>query len=298
MPSTNIKTRIGQFQQPSTTATFDAVSANAFYLNGVALSSSGGGGTVGAAGVPYVGATANVNLGSFSLTANTISANNIVNQIIAGTDISVSPAGGVGNVTVNAIGTKGVPYTGATANVDLGSFSLTANTISANNIVNRIIAGSNIGVTPVGGTGDVTVSADIVLTTLIPYPVTAYNTFFVHPSFTGTNTAYNYYNSISAANNAYVTGASGCIFVYAHPITYQESFSLKEGVKMKGLGSSRVSVSGSISTTNFFSIYQVLEVENFHFALSGGDAFVLGSGDYSDSISSIARFKRCKFKGN
>lgn len=55
-----------------------------------------------------------------------------VNQLIAGTNVNLSPAGGVGIVTVNA--------------TDLPE-------------VDKIIAGSNISISPAGGTGTVTISA-------------------------------------------------------------------------------------------------------------------------------------------
>jgi hypothetical protein len=55
-----------------------------------------------------------------------------VNQIVAGTNITISPAGGTGVVTVNA--------------VDLPE-------------VDKIVAGTNITISPVGGTGTVTINA-------------------------------------------------------------------------------------------------------------------------------------------
>jgi F0F1-type ATP synthase delta subunit len=53
-----------------------------------------------------------------------------VNKIIAGTGITISPITGIGNVTItNSLDLSGyVPYTGANANVDLGTHTLTAGT--------------------------------------------------------------------------------------------------------------------------------------------------------------------------
>lgn len=56
-----------------------------------------------------------------------------VNQIIAGTGIGVSPAGGTGNVTITNTGAAGG--------------------------VTSIVAGTNVTISPVGGTGAVTINA-------------------------------------------------------------------------------------------------------------------------------------------
>jgi len=192
-----------------------------------------------------------------------------------------------------------------TASTSIGEVNTASNTGAGTGVYRQktgvnlefksLSAGDNIGITD--ETLVVTISGQ---PASIPRSASAYNVFFVHPSFTGTNTAFNYYNSISGANAAYVTGATGCIFVYSHPSTgYQEIFTLKEGVKMMGLGSHKVKIVGSVSTTNFHTTYQYIDIDNISFeALSGYHAFSLGSGDSSSSVSSIARFHRCKFDGS
>lgn len=57
-----------------------------------------------------------------------------VTQIVAGTDISITPTGGTGAVTINSTATGGV---------------------------SRIIAGNNVTISPSGGTGNVTINATI-----------------------------------------------------------------------------------------------------------------------------------------
>ena len=57
-----------------------------------------------------------------------------VTQIVAGTDISITPTGGTGAVTINSTATGGV---------------------------SQIIAGNNVTISPTGGTGNVTINATI-----------------------------------------------------------------------------------------------------------------------------------------
>jgi len=57
-----------------------------------------------------------------------------VTQIVAGTDISITPTGGTGAVTINSTATGGV---------------------------SQIIAGNNVTISPSGGTGNVTINATI-----------------------------------------------------------------------------------------------------------------------------------------
>tara|TARA_R110000744_G_scaffold104220_1_gene199637 strand:+ start:2164 stop:2952 length:789 start_codon:yes stop_codon:yes gene_type:complete len=61
-----------------------------------------------------------------------------VTQIVAGTDISITPTGGTGAVTINSTATGGV---------------------------SQIIAGNNVTISPTGGTGNVTINATIPSTT-------------------------------------------------------------------------------------------------------------------------------------
>lgn len=60
--------------------------------------------------------------------------NSGVRKIIAGTNVTISPVSGLGDVTINAAGGGGgggyVPYVGATANVDLGEYELKAGQLS------------------------------------------------------------------------------------------------------------------------------------------------------------------------
>jgi hypothetical protein len=57
--------------------------------------------------------------------------NSGVTKIIAGTNITISPTSGVGDVTITSTGGGGggVPYTGAIANVDLGVYNLKADAL-------------------------------------------------------------------------------------------------------------------------------------------------------------------------
>ena len=98
MLSTNVRTRIGQFFQPSTTAVFAAVSANAFYLSGVAISTSGGGSTGSSGGGSITGgANTGSGVGLFSSTAN---ANINIKSLVAGTNITIIDQ--VSEVQINA----------------------------------------------------------------------------------------------------------------------------------------------------------------------------------------------------
>jgi hypothetical protein len=73
-----------------------------------------------------------------------------VTQIVAGTNVTISPASGTGVVTINA---------------------------SGGGAVDSIIAGTNISISPAGGTGNVTINA----TTLNPEP-TGYGSFYSNVS--------------------------------------------------------------------------------------------------------------------
>ena len=161
MSTTNVTTKIGQFQQPGASASFAAVSANAFYLNGVSITGGGGsgGGGVGSitggantgSGVGLFSSTSNANINIKSLSAGpNIGITDLTSMIeigeLSGMDINFVGISGttvtvVGQtITINASGTATgggsstgglVPYTGATANVNLAAFSLIARSLSA-----------------------------------------------------------------------------------------------------------------------------------------------------------------------
>ena len=83
--------------------------------------------------VPYTGATANLNLGAFSITANSIiKAGGGPNQFLKA-DGSIDSNS---YLTLSAASTAYVPYTGATANVSLGLRSLSGFDITASNSLN------------------------------------------------------------------------------------------------------------------------------------------------------------------
>jgi hypothetical protein len=125
-------------------------------VNGnVTVTNSGVRGLTGGDGILVSGATGNVTI-----------ANSGVTKIIAGTNISISPSGGFGEVTISASGGGGSAYTLPTASsstlggVKVGSgLSINAGVLSASG-VNQIIAGSGVSISPVGGTGAVTISAN------------------------------------------------------------------------------------------------------------------------------------------
>lgn len=164
MGANPIYTKFGQFRNPTTTAVFDAVCANNIYINGVSITSltAGGGGTGGTGsitggknlapneGIGIYSNTGNANLNFFALTG----LNGIRTAFVSTSSISIAMTGDtnvgmsagstsvtVSTDTINRIirvtlyGTTGggggstfgfVPYTGATANVDLGQYSLTS----------------------------------------------------------------------------------------------------------------------------------------------------------------------------
>jgi hypothetical protein len=83
--------------------------------------------------VPYTGATANLNLGTFSITANSII------KVGGGPTQFLKADGSVDSnsyLTLSAASTTYVPYTGATANISLGVWSLTGYDITAGNSLN------------------------------------------------------------------------------------------------------------------------------------------------------------------
>jgi len=93
-----------------------------------------------------------------------------VTQLLAGTNVSLSPAGGTGVVTINASGGGGsnapdqsfstiavaTLIDGSGANLFISSINGAAPGVAG---VSQIIAGSNVSIDPVGGTGAVTINA-------------------------------------------------------------------------------------------------------------------------------------------
>jgi hypothetical protein len=107
---------------------------------------------------------------SFATTAS-YALNGGVTQIIAGTNVTISPAGGTGAVTINSSGTGGSTDTGSllrTASVNLNTitftkgdgstFPITVNTGSGGGVT-QIVAGTNVTISPAGGTGVVTINS-------------------------------------------------------------------------------------------------------------------------------------------
>lgn len=78
-----------------------------------------------------------------------------VSSIIAGTNVTISPSGGRGDVTVNASTTSGV--TSLTAGTGIGVSASTGAVTVSNTGVTSIVAGSNITIS--GGTGAVTINS-------------------------------------------------------------------------------------------------------------------------------------------
>lgn len=139
---------------------------------GQVLTSSGGGvptWTSLSGFVPYTGATTNVDLGTHSLTADTVSVINELNVLSSAIfilDGSFESGGSTGTsgqilkslgagvapnwVNISTLLTGYVPYTGATTAVNLGIYSMTAANVNANNFV-PILGGS--GNTFFGGAG-------------------------------------------------------------------------------------------------------------------------------------------------
>lgn len=123
------------------------------------------------AGTPLVGGAnpnftikslvAGTNINFTGSTANEVHINSTaasgVSQIIAGAGIGVSPGGGTGNVTVSNTGVtglvagSGISLSGATGNVTI--------TATGSGGVTQIIAGTNVTISPVGGTGAVTINS-------------------------------------------------------------------------------------------------------------------------------------------
>ena len=90
---------------------------------------------------------------------------NIVNQIIGGTGVSVSPVNGIGTVTINATGTQDLNSVLTNGNTSalginvgvVSATSYTGNGVNLTGIVTSIVAGTG-GITVSGSTGRVTIN--------------------------------------------------------------------------------------------------------------------------------------------
>ena len=136
-----------------------------------------------------------------------------VTQIVAGTDISISPSGGTGAVTINSTATGGV---------------------------SQIIAGTNVTISPSGGTGNVTINATGSSTDKVNETTKGYLTQGERPSSNW------FLQSItSGANFNFDTRQTGTTISFANPL---------EGIGATFMGALRGgnigSLSGIITATN------------------------------------------------
>ena len=142
MPSNIVKTRIGQFEQPSTTGTFAAISADAFYLSGTSLSASVGGGSI------TGGANTGVGIGVYSFTGN---ANLIFKSLSAGKNTMVRDDTSLAMITFGELSGADINFvgiSGTTVTVDSATNSITINgsgSAAADIDVYPITGGANTG---------------------------------------------------------------------------------------------------------------------------------------------------------
>jgi hypothetical protein len=93
---------------------------------------------------------------------------NIVNQLIGGTGVSLSPSNGIGTVTINATGTQNLNSVLTNGNTSalginvgvVSATSYTGNGVNLTGIVTSIVAGTG-GITVSGSTGRVTINATV-----------------------------------------------------------------------------------------------------------------------------------------
>ena len=86
-----------------------------------------------------------------------ISSGSGVSQIIAGTNVTISPSGGTGAVTINATGGGGAVASVTASGAGITASPATGAVVISNTGVTSIVAGS--GITVSGGTGAVTINA-------------------------------------------------------------------------------------------------------------------------------------------
>jgi len=116
-----------------------------------------------------------------------------VTQIIAGTNITISPIGGTGIVTVNA------------NNPVSASYALSSS-YAANGGVTQLLAGANISLSPTNGLGQVTVSATLSGSTIFNTSTGSYGSFY--DTTTQTNPVGNVPRSMSLNTTDITNGVS------------------------------------------------------------------------------------------
>jgi hypothetical protein len=109
--------------------------------------------------------TAGVGIGLSGSSGNIVVTNTGVTKLIAGTNISLDPPNGVGNVTINATSSSGGGYTLPAATTSVlggvkvgGGLSVAAGVVSAN--VTQIVAGPGVTLSPSTGVGAVMITAN------------------------------------------------------------------------------------------------------------------------------------------
>ena len=131
---------------------------------GITVSAAAGNITVTNNGVLAL-ATAGTGIGISGSSGNITVTNTGVTKLIAGTNISIDPPNGVGNVTINATSSTGGGYTLPAATTSIlggvkvgGGLSVAAGVISAN--VTQLVAGPGVTLSPSNGVGAVMIAAD------------------------------------------------------------------------------------------------------------------------------------------
>lgn len=131
---------------------------------GISVNTTNGNVTVTNTGVTSLNQGTGINV---SATTGSVTVTNTgVTRIVAGSNITVSPPGGIGEVTISSTGGGGSSYTLPTAtSTTLGGIkvgaglAINAGVLSTSG-VNQIIPGSGVSISPVSGTGAVTISAN------------------------------------------------------------------------------------------------------------------------------------------
>ena len=125
--------------------------------------------------IPIARSGSNYQITPAGLASYVSSSGNVVSQIVAGSNVTISPSGGTGVVTINATGGGGVT---------------------------QLVAGSNIVISPSGGTGVVTVSASGSLS----------NNITINSStVTGGTSGYILYDNAGVLGNLATTGTGSVV---------------------------------------------------------------------------------------